>query len=302
MNIAVIGIGGVGGYFGGKLTQLLKSEKDLHISFVARGQHMQEIRKNGLLLDTDEGEYVCHPSMITDTISELPDIDFCLLCVKSYDLENVLQQLKSKVKDNTIILPLLNGVDIYERIRPILTNAVVLPSCVYVGTHIEKPGKVTQRGGACTIHFGKDPQKDTMNPRIFDLFKKASIKHIWTDDPYPEIWSKFIFIASFGLVTARFGNTLGEIAGSDEKSTLVKQIMEEIYSIAKKKNIALPTTIVESSFSKARSFPFEAKTSFHRDYEKGKKDERDLFGGAVIRMGKALGVKTTATESIYNAL
>ncbi|MBN2545842.1 MAG: 2-dehydropantoate 2-reductase [Spirochaetes bacterium] len=303
MNIAVIGAGGVGGYFGGKLTQLLKDQKDLNIFFIARGIHLDEIKKNGLILDSDEGQMICVPTSADDNISQLPQLDLCLICVKSYDLENVLTQLKSKIKDKAMILPLLNGVDIYDRIRTIIKNGVVFPSCVYVGTHIEKPGKVTQRGGSCTIHFGKDPNNDYIDPEIFELLQKAKIKYNWLDDPYKEIWSKFIFIASFGMVTANYNKTLGEVMESEELSGYVEDIMNEIYQIALKKNISLPETIVNDSYMKGAKFPFETKTSFQRDYEnRAKSDERDLFGGAIIRLGEQFGIKTEAAKSIYCSL
>lgn len=99
MNIAVIGIGGVGGYFGGKLTQLLYGNKDLHIYFVARNQHIVEIKSTGLVLDTDDGLIICKPTLATDTISELPQLYLCIICVKSYDLENALG-FYSKEKSN----------------------------------------------------------------------------------------------------------------------------------------------------------------------------------------------------------
>lgn len=303
MNIAVIGIGGVGGYFGGKLTQLLKNDKNLNVYFVARNQHLNEIKKNGLILDTDEGQMVCKPTLATDNISELPQLDLCLVCVKSYDLDNVLIQLKSKITDATMILPLLNGVDIYERIRSIIHNGAIFPSCVYVGTHIEKPGKVTQRGGACTIFFGKDPENDYVNPILFDLLKKANIKYNWIDNPYVEIWSKFVFIASFGLVTANYGKTIGEVLQSEELSKYVKNIMKEIVEIAYKKQILLLSSIISDSFAKGSKFPFETKTSFQRDYEiREKSDERDLFGGAIVRMGKQFEIRTETTRMIYDSI
>ncbi|OHD06869.1 MAG: 2-dehydropantoate 2-reductase [Spirochaetes bacterium GWD1_27_9] len=303
MNIAVIGVGGVGGYFGGKLTQLIKNHSDLNIFFIARGNHLKEIKNNGLLLDTDEGQFICKPTLATDKISDLPLLDLCLICVKSYDLENVLTQLKEKVTLNTMILPLLNGVDIYERIRLKIDSGIVFPSCVYVGTHIEKYGKVTQRGGACTIHFGKDPQNDYVNPKIFDLLKESNIKYNWLENPYTEIWSKFIFIASFGLVTASFNKTIGEVLQSEELSSYVKNIMREIVSIANKKQIPLPSTIIEDCYLKGAKFPFETKTSFQRDFEiHEKSDERDLFGGAIIRMGDIFNVSTETTKLIYDSI
>jgi len=303
MNIGIIGIGGVGGYFGGKITQLLKDDKDLNVFFIARNQHLNEIKKNGLILDTDEGIITCIPTSAADNISELPQLDLCLVCVKSYDLENVLVQLKSKISDNTMVLSLLNGVDIYERIRSIIKNGIVFPSCVYVGTHIEKPGKVTQRGGACTIHFGKDPNVDFVNPELFKILEKSNIKFNWIENPYVEIWSKFIFIASFGLVTANYNKTVGEVLESEELSNYVKNIMTEIYQIAEKKKVTLPASIIDDSYAKGKKFPYETKTSFQRDYEnRDKLDERDLFGGTIIRFGEQLGIKTETTKMIYNSI
>ncbi len=303
MNIAVIGIGGVGGFFGGKLAQLLKKDSSIKITFVARGEHLCEIQKNGLHLDTDEGLMTCVPTLATDRISDIPVPDLCLVCVKSFDLDKTLNQLKEKVSDKTIILPLLNGVDIYERTRSVIQTGVILPSCVYVGTHIEKPGMVTQRGGTCTIHMGSDPMNDYMNDEVFDIFKRGEIKYNWMDDPYREIWSKYIFIGAFGPVCAAYDKTIGEVIESEELSGYVKAIMNEIVIISRLKNILLPESIADDSYNKGKKFPFETKTSFQRDYaDRNKPDERDLFGGAVLRMGIESGVPTPVSEFVFNTM
>jgi len=187
--------------------------------------------------------------------------------------------------------------------RSVLNNGVILPSCVYIGSYIERPGMVTQRGGTRTIHFGKDPHNDYIDSRIFDVFDKAGIKYNWLDDPYPEIWSKFVFIASYGLVTAAFDKTIGEVVASGELSGHVKSIMNEVVSIARAKNVVLPAAIADDSFMKGEKFPFETKTSFQRDYaEMNKPDERVLFGGTIIRMGQQFGIPTPAAESVLNIL
>ena len=304
-NIGIIGVGGVGGYFGGKLCQLLPSKQDLQIYFIARGQHLAEIKRNGLYLSTaEEGDMTCNPTHATDSFNELPTLDLCLLCVKSYDLDNVLTNIKNKISDKTLILPLLNGIDIYERIREIIDTGIVFPSCVYVGTYIEKYGKVTQKGGACKILFGKDIRHQEFIPdEIFDLLKKSKIKYEWFDNPYQAIWGKYIFIASFGLVTACFNKTVGEVMDSKELSSYVLSIMKEIVSLADKKSIALPKTIIENSFNKGKNFPYHTKTSFQRDFECfNKPDERDLFGGTIIRLGRLLNIDTPTTDLIFNKL
>lgn len=307
MNIGIIGVGGVGGYFGGKLTKLLNqnTNRDLKIYFIARNKHLEEIKNNGLIISTiDEGELICRPTLATDNFDELPKLDLCLFCVKSFDLDSMLKEVQSKIKDETEIIPLLNGVDIYERIRAVISNGVIYPSCVYVGTHIERPGKITQNGGSCTILFGQDPQRPTVYPKkVLELFTEAGIKHKWCENPYEEIWSKYIFISAYGMVTASENKTLGQILENKELSETVKRIMEEIVEVAKSRGVKLPTNIVEDSYQKGKIFPYEAKTSFQRDLEqKNKLDERELFGDTIIRLGGSNGVSTPQTKLVNDKL
>lgn len=304
MNIGIIGVGGVGGYFGGKICQsaaVLKAK----VYFVARGGHLEEIRKNGLRVKTAlEGEWISRPTLATDDIEELPELDVCLICAKSYDLKAVVARLQSKVSDTALILPLLNGIDIYDRIRESIGAGTVLPACAYVGTHVETYGKVTQNGGARKILFGKDPQKDIPAPGpLFELFDASRIKYEWFDDVYPEIWAKYVFIAAFGLVTAGFDKTLGQIMESIELSDYALSIMGEIVAISRKKGIGLQETIITDSYEKGHDFPYETKTSFQRDFERSDKpDERDLFGGTILRLGERFGVGTPFTREVWDIL
>jgi 2-dehydropantoate 2-reductase len=221
--------------------------------------------------------------MATDQIGEIPPPDLCLLCVKGYDLPETTGELARITTKDTIILPLLNGVDIYERVKPTVTRGFVLPACVYVGTHIEKPGVVTQRGGDGIILCGKDPRFPDFDPEaLITFFGEVGIRLTWNTDPYPAIWEKYMFIAAFGLVTARSGKTLGEVAADRRLRQSAADIMEEIKAIADAKGILLADTIVTTSLGKADNFPLETKTSFQRDVERSGRNEGDLFGGAII--------------------
>lgn len=303
MNIAVIGIGGVGGYFGGKLALLAERDSAVKVYFVARGEHLKAIRASGLDLDAEEGRMTCRPTLATEAIADLPRLDLCFLCVKGYDLQNVLEQLKDKIDDDTVILPLLNGVDIYERAKKVLHKGYLHPSCVYISASLEGPGKVRQRGPLSTILFGADPACHTQERKALGILEKAGIKHAWKDDPFLEIWNKYLFIAPFGLVTADSGKTIGEVIQSAEHLTAVKRIMEEILSLARMRGVALAPTAMEDTIERAKKFPFETKTSFQRDVDSpGKPDERDLFGGSIIRLGKDLGVPTPATQDLFASI
>ncbi|MFC2137815.1 ketopantoate reductase family protein [Bacteroidota bacterium] len=304
MKICFFGVGGVGGYFGTLVAQTFNKVHE--ISFIARGQHKDTICENGLTLKKSGGDEIInvHPKICTDTVNDLPVCDIIILSVKAYDLDNAIKELSKITSAKTIILPLLNGVDIYERIRKFLKSGIVLPSCVYIGTHIESPGVIFQKGGNSIIYLGSDPTYPDFDLQpLYELFNEADIDFEYQENVTVSIWSKYMFIAAYGLVTAAFNKTVGEVFEDVELRNTTKSIMEEIDQIGQKLNILLDDDIVDKSLIKAKQFPFEAKTSFQRNIEsKGKKNEGDLFGETIIRYGLDLGVNTPATENINNEL
>jgi 2-dehydropantoate 2-reductase len=237
-------------------------------------------------------------------MSDLPPIDIFLICVKGYDLTDVTTFIKDYVKENTVILALLNGADIQERIRNKINTGIILPTCVYVSAHIEEPGVVVHIGKPGKVIFGKDPDHPGYVPHeIFRVFEKSSIDYEWKDDANPAIWEKYIFIASFGLVSARYDRTLGEILEEPSLKDEVAGIMDEVHSIASKRNISLPDGIVDLSLKKATMFPRDTQTSLQRDINQKKgESELELFGGTIIDLGKKLGIPTPTTEKIYREL
>jgi 2-dehydropantoate 2-reductase len=303
----VYGLGGVGGYFGGKIACRLAAENHAgrKVFFIARGRHLEEIRKQGLVLNTSEQEGVhCRPARATDNVEDIPPPDLCLVCVKGYDLDEAVNCLSTNISDKTAILPLLNGINVYERIRERLKSGIVLPACAYVGTSIEAPGVVTQRGAEGVILCGGDPAFPAFSASpLRNFFDEMGIQFHWLEDPYPALWEKFIFIAAFGLVSARSRKTLGEIMADNGLRALVQEIMVEIASLAKQRGVQLPADIVALSLAKGGKFPFETKTSYQRDVEtEGRRNEGDLFGGTIIRMGNAAGIPTPVTQAIYSEI
>lgn len=303
MNIAVIGVGGVGGYFGSKLV-LSKNEGD-KVYFIARGAHLDRINESGLIVKSkNEGESVCHPTLATSRIEDLPMLDMCLICVKGYDLDNVLEALKGKVKETTQIIPLLNGIDIYDRVRKVITKGYVYPACVYIGTYIEAPGVICQNGGQCKIIFGKDFQKQESDADLIrEAFESAHIDFLWTDTYLEAIWDKYMCIAAYALVTAAYDKTMGEVYEDKALSGKLLGIMNVIYEISKKKGIKLSSDCMEIAYKKALDFPYDTKTSFQRDYEKKRnKDERESFGGIIIQLAKEYNIDATIVGEVYNRL
>lgn len=304
-ELTIIGLGGVGGYFGFKLAQKYASSDAVNISFVARAQTYEIVKEKGLtLLSAEHENPVAHPHQIYSNVAQLPATDVFVICVKEYDLENICEQLKSRIKEDTVILPLMNGVDIYERIRKIISNGIVLPSCVYVASHIKEKGIVEHKGNPGKIVIGKDPENPQYDAiEIAALLKDAGIDLDYKEDSFPDIWTKYFFIASFGLVTARYNKSIGQVVEEPALQDRAALIMKEIEVIAKKKEVVISEDIIEKTFQKAASFPYQTPTSLQLDVQSGKANtELELFAGAIIEYGKILGIPVTETQQIYKEI
>lgn len=305
LHLCVLGVGGVGGYFGGRIAWWLAQQSDpaWRVHFVARGAHLAAIQRSGLELNTSEARLVCLPASASADMRDMPVPDVVLLCVKGYSLDEALRQIDACGNENTVVVPLLNGIDIHERIRARLPKAIVLPACVFVGTHLDRPGVVSQAGGDGVIFLGRDPDQPYFVPTSFlSLLEDAGIRFSWFSDPRPAIWEKYVFISAFGLVTAASRKTLGEVLDDTRLLEDVKGIMSEVVDLAAREGVALDQDTVARALTKGSGFPYETKTSFQRDVEGGGQDERDLFGGTIIRIGERHGVATPFTRRVYSQL
>jgi 2-dehydropantoate 2-reductase len=304
-KVCIFGVGGLGGYYGGEIANIFsRAGNDRELYFVARGKHLDAIQKVGLVLKTPDGELVCRPDKAVEDFAELPQADLILLCVKGCDIPDAAKAIAKNCKKDAYIVPLLNGVDVYERIREHLDTGIVFPTCVYIASSIEKPGTVTKIGGPCMIHFGKDPKHPAVVPEeVCALFDEMGFSYQWHESALAAIWEKYMFVAAFALYSAYCGKNFGEILASEAAKQEVKNIMSEVFALSKAAGISLRETIVEETLDKANSFPPETKTSYQRDLERNSKgNEGDLFGGTIIKLGRKYGVATDATEHFYHAI
>ncbi|RQO33003.1 2-dehydropantoate 2-reductase [Chryseobacterium sp. KBW03] len=304
-HIVVVGLGGVGGYFGFKINQSNEVSEKYTVSFVARGETYEKVKENGLtLLSPEHSNPQTHPNAIVQNIGDIKNPDLVLICVKEYDLENVCKQLLPVINKDTILLPMMNGADIYDRIRTIIPDHTVLPTCVYVASHIKERGTVEHKGNAGKIIVGRDPEHfSTPVEWVTDLLNESKIKFDFKDNSLTAIWTKFIFIASFGLVTAKHNSSMGAVCTDEHQKKEATGIMNEIQLIATKKGIDLQEDIIRATFEKASTFPFETPTSLQLDINSGKKEnELELFAGAVLKYGAEVGVETPFTQKIYTEI
>lgn len=303
MRIGIIGIGGVGGYYGGKLAMKYTGRSEHEVIFFARGAHMEAIRKNGLKLVTVDDEYIVRPAQVTDNPLEMGPLDLAIFCTKSYGLEDAARAIAGNLSNDSVVLPLLNGVDITERLRAVLPRRIVLYGGVFISSAIQGPGLVKQLGGTGQLFFGPALKADVEKFRPVEaLLQGAGIKAELSADALLPLWTKYIFIGPMAGVTSLTGMAFGDVLGNPADRAMVEGMMREIEAVARKKSVNFPADIVQASLGKAAAFAPATKTSMQLDYERGNRTELDIFITYMVKAGKDLGIPVPLHEKVYAEL
>lgn len=301
-KILILGIGGVGGYFGGKLAAHYTGSPEVEVGFFARGAHADAIAKNGLHLQTTQGNLTARPAYITDDPDKLQPVDLLICCVKSYDLEDSLQRVRSCISHNTIILPLLNGVDATARIRKMFPGIEVWEGCVYVVARLAAPGIVKENGGMGLLYFGSTKSNAEKLRRVENIFQAAGIKAEAASDILHTIWTKFLFISAVATATSYLDTSMGAVLEKEDSKQLLLSLLRELQAVAKAKGIILSGDIIPAMLQRMTTLPYETTSSMHSDFQKGGKTELESLTGYVVHEGKAHQVSVPTYEKLYAAL
>lgn len=303
MKAAIIGIGGIGGYYGGKLAAKYADIAEHQIIFIARGEHLKAIQRHGLQLTTVEGDLTAVPALATDNPRDAGLFDLVLVCVKSYGLEEAARQIKDNLHAESVVIPLLNGVNIAERLKAILPKGRILGGCVYISARMESPGVVRQVGGSCQLIFGPDQAADMETYRPIEAFlRETGIKAELVGQIALPIWTKYIFIDPMAGLTSMLGKAFGTILENEGHRVMLAGLMQEVNTVARAQGVFLPNDIVQVTIAKAAAFPKETKTSLQLDFEKGNPAELDIFMGYMVAAGKKLGIPLPLHERVYTEL
>ncbi len=303
MRIGIIGIGGVGGYFGGKLAREYEKSDEHEIIFIARGEHLKEIQKNGLQLFTREGDYVSRPKIATDNPAESGVFDLVLFCTKSYSLESSAKEFASCINKNSMVIPLLNGVNSAERLSGVLPQANVLGGSVYVISHIEGPGIIKQEGGSCKLIFGTDdPELAKKYSCILGILLQAKINAVLSDRISEVLWTKYLLMCPIGSLTSATGKTYGGIWEDPVLRKKAQDMMLEVVAVARAHKVNLPMEVVDNAMQMVASFDYSSKTSMQLDFEKGKQTEIDALTAYLCKAGRESGIPTPLHDEVYEQL
>ena len=302
-KILIAGVGGVGGYFGGLLAKQFYSSSDTEIFFLARGKHLTEIQNNGLKVIKQGIEFIAKPTLATDKPAEIGIVNVILVCTKSYDLENTIEQLQPCINKNTIILPLLNGVDARKRIENILPNNLILDGCVYIVSRLTEAGKIENTGNIQLLYFGLNNFENENLLLLEQLFKKAQIEATLSKKIASIIWEKFIFISPTATATSYFDANIGTLLADTEKLRTLTNLIEEVANLAKAKQITISKNITKETIDKLKALPFNATSSMHTDFQNKKNNtELQSLTGYVVSEGQKYKVVTTTFEQLFNCL
>ena len=297
MTIAILGIGGVGGYLGGKLTL---SKKDEKIVFISRGKQLKKIQKDGLKLIDEDNEYIIKPDIATDNPKELGVFDLVLICIKSYDLNDALKLIKDNISDKTVLLPLLNGVEHDKEVKEVYPNAKVLNGCIYILSNIKDTGVIKKYGGVFNLIYGSDEYDLAQFKWIKELFDRADLRNRLTPDIELETWKKYLLISAYASMTSYYEKPLGFIA--KEKIDELEMVLYEIKSVADKKGVNIEREVIEKILKRVVTLPYESKTSMQLDYEKGKKTELEALCGYIVKEAKKFDITVPLMEKYYKSL
>jgi 2-dehydropantoate 2-reductase len=299
MRIGIVGIGGVGGYFGGKLAREYENSNQHEIIFIARGEHLKSIQEKGLQLLTCEGDYIARSKLATDKPAEAGVFDLVFFCTKSYSLESSAREFISCINKNTVVIPLLNGVNSAERLRAVLPQADVLSGSVYIISHIEKPGIIHQEDGACKLTFGTDDESAPKYQYILDILLQAKINAVLTDKISEALWTKYLLMCPMASLMSATNKTYGAIWADSSLRKKARDMMLEVVAVANARHIFLPENAVDKSMEMVAGFGHNSKTSMQLDRENGRQTERDALTAYLCKAGKESGVPTPLHDEIY---
>ena len=303
IKIVIVGLGGVGGYYGGLLAKQYADNPEIEIYFVARGAHLKKMQEKGLTLITEKGTFQVHPTLATDNVTEIGTADYIIMTPKSYDLDTTVAQIKPIVGSNTVIMPLLNGIDNSDRIRTLLPGTEVWQGCCYIVARLNEPGVVESSGGVHRLQFGYELQQIDERLRIFEgWLKDAGIDATFYENIMHVIWTKFFFISSTASLTSYFNVSFGELLTDETRKATLVNVLEELILIANAEGAEIERTVIDKVIHQLEKLPFETTSSMHSDFKAGKNTEVHGLTGAVVELGKKHGILTPTYEMVYKTL
>jgi 2-dehydropantoate 2-reductase len=288
MKVAVMGAGAVGCYFGGMLA---RAGHD--VSFVARPQHVEAIRANGLRMQTKTFDEQVRVNAVTEP-GGARDADLVLFCVKSMDTEAAGRQIRPTLRPDTLVLCLQNGVDNAERLRAVLPEHEVAAAVVYVATEMAGPGHLKHHGrGELVI----EPAR--AGDSVAQAFAAAGVPTEISANVRGALWLKLILNSAYNAISAIAQKPYGESVKGEGIRDVMRDVVDECLAVAQADGVQVPGDAHAAARKLVESMPAQY-SSTAQDLARGKPTEIDFLNGYVVRRGQALGIPTPANRVLWS--
>ena len=285
MQVAVIGAGAVGCYYGGLLLRA-----GHNVTFIGRQPHVDAINAHGLLLDTKTFRGYLPAKAATDATA-LASPDLVLVCVKSADTEQAGRALAGRLRPETSVLSLQNGVDNAQRLRAVTGHAVI-SAVVYVGSEMAGPGHIRHHGGG-DLAIGASAASDALAQTL----EAAGIHTTISDDIEVTLWSKLVINCAFNALSAVADISYGPMLEVEGARAVVTRAVQEAIAVARACGVALPDDLLKNILNIPTMMP-QQKSSTAQDLARGKPSEIDFLNGHIVRKGAEVGIPTPTNHAL----
>lgn len=298
MRIALMGAGGIGGYYGGRLAQA-----GHEVIFIARGEHLRAIQARGLALTGPAGDAHIAGARATDDPGTLEPVDVVLFCVKLFDTEDAARAIKPLLAKGGVCITLQNGVDGPQRIGAVIGEARVMGGIAFVSALIESPGVIRYNSKSPSIQFGEaDGRLSERAVRFRDACRAAGFGAEAVTDIRAALWHKFVGLTVNSALTSLVRQPAGVIYPDADLMAIARAGFAETAAVGKALGVKLPDDIVEWQVKNHLGFPAGMYASMYHDLARGKRLEIDSLSGLVAREGRRLGIATPFHAMAYACL
>jgi 2-dehydropantoate 2-reductase len=298
MRIAIMGSGGVGGYFGGRLAA---SGQD--VTFVARGAHLDAVRQRGLAITSALGDATIRPAKATDDPAQIGPVDLVVFAVKLYDSEGAAEAIRPLVGQGTGVVTLQNGVDSTDLLSRAFGPEHVIGGVANIAAVIAEPGIIRHTGTMARVVFGElNGRTSERVAALAQALHGAGVDHRLSDDIRRDIWDKMVLLSAFSGLTALMRLPIGPILEEPDTRAMYREGLAEALAVGRAKGTALPDDLTEQKLAQTGALPYEMRSSMLEDLERGRRLELPWLSGAIARMGQELGIATPVHSFVTTAL
>jgi 2-dehydropantoate 2-reductase len=295
-RIAVIGAGGLGGYFGALLAR-----GGADVTFVARGAHLAAMRSHGLRVDP--GVVHLHPVQVTDDPGEIGVVDVVLICVKLWDTEGALSAVRPLVGPDTAVVSFQNGVLKEDLLAQAFGARHVLGGVAYVATTLTEPGVITKTGPLERLVFGElDGSTSARVESLLAACEAGGIAAEASTEISVEIWKKFVFLVGLSATTTTMRLPIGPIRDHPQARSFLLDLMREVVAVGRALGVPLAADYAEQRLAFADGVSPEMTSSMYHDLERGNRLEVPWLSGGVVALGQTVGVPTPLNRAVADIL